>query len=352
MHEQDTPSLGRAGRPKGAGGQGEPAAVGAQERALRALAGASHPRDAVEAVEYLRASLWQNMLAALREPSAADVAGLADRVAQLCSTLLSASLAGPAGARADGPESARAGGLELPKPDLELPERDAPATPAREGVVGEPAQAPRAHAATLAPPAPGVIVDERDRGSPAGQAPAPPMPASARAPATHPARHASTAGGGGFAVRDERAGQADAAPWIAAISRRLRVFEQDHRPFAVLLLELRELDRLRAALAPQELDRLSADVARAISELLAGAGEEPIAQGPGRYWLIAPARDAAAARELARRITDPLPGRVEAAASVLVGVAVCPGNARSAAGLAAHADVDLYAARRPLAARA
>jgi sarcosine oxidase gamma subunit len=293
------------------------------------------------------------MLAALREPSAADVAGLADRVAQLCSALLSASLGGRDGARADGARPARAGDFELRERDLELPERDTPAQPrAREGVAGEPARAPRAHATTPTPPGPGVVVDERDRLSPAAQAAAPPMPASARAQATHPARHTSTAGPSEFAVRDERAGQADAAPWIAAISRRLRVFEQDHRPFAVLLLELRELDRLRAALAPAELDRLSADVAQAITELLAGAGGEPIAQGPGRYWLIAAARDAAAARELAQRIGDALPGRVGAAASVLAGIAVCPGNARSAAGLAAYADVDLYAARRPLAARA
>ena len=137
MHEQNTPSLERVGRHSGAGGQGEPAAVGAQERALRALAGASHPRDAVEAVECLRASLWQNMIAALREPSTADVAGLADRVAQLCSTLLSASLGGPAGALVDGPESARAGDLELPSATSSLRSgtRRAPA-PAREGLGG------------------------------------------------------------------------------------------------------------------------------------------------------------------------------------------------------------------------
>ena len=334
MHEQDTPSLERAGRQSRADGQGESAGGGAQERALQALAAANHPREAVEAVESLRASLWQSMLAALRDPSAADVAALADRVAQLCSTLLSASLGAPDGPRA-GAEAARAG-------DTGPPADAAPASPLAAGQdAAGPEYAP-------APAGPGVIVDERDGGSPPPSLAAPAPAASAPAHA----RHASTAGGGEIAVRDERAGQAGAAPWIAAISRRLRDFEQDHRPFAVLLLELRELDRLRATRTPQELERLSADVAQAIAELLTGEGEAPIAQGPGRYWVIARARDAAGARELARRIADALPGRVGSAGSLLVGTALCPVNARSAAGLAAHADVDLYAARGPLAARA
>ncbi len=332
MQEQGTPSPERAGRHGRADGQGESAGVGAQERALQALAGASDPREAVEAVESLRASLWQGMLAAVRDPSAADVAALADRVAGLCSTLLSASLRAPDGAPAR-PQDAGAGGTE--------PLGDAAPVPPRTGWqdLGRPGYAP-------APPGPGVIVDERERevGIPASVPP--PLGAASRAHA----RHASTVVGGEIAVHDERAGQA--APWIAAIARRVREFERDHRPFAVLLIELGELDRLRAALTPHELERLSADVAQVIAELLAGEGEAPIAQGPGRYWLIARAMDAADARELARRIAAAVPGRVAAAGSLLVGIAVCPVNARSAAGLAAHADVDLYAARGPLAARA
>ena len=243
---------------------------------------------------------------------------LADRVAQLCSALLSASLDGPA--------------------------RAVPAPPTAAHDAGEPTGAAPARAAMPARQGSGAIVDERDEDfqAPAAASAIAPL---ARARAAHGARHSATADGGEIAVRDERAGEPGAAPWIAAISRRLRGFELDRRPFAVLLLELRELDRLRAALAPHQLDRLSAEVEQAIAELLAGEGEEPIAQGQGRYWLIAPARDAAAAGELARRIGDALPGRVGAGASVLVGIAVCPVHARSAAGLAAHADVDLYAAR-------
>jgi predicted signal transduction protein with EAL and GGDEF domain len=70
---------------------------------------------------------------------------------------------------------------------------------------------------------------------------------------------------------------------------------------------------------------------------------------------VLPATDGAGARALAAQISEALQAGAEtpaAAGGVLAGIAVCPWNARLPAALAAHADVDLYAARGPLAARA
>jgi GGDEF domain-containing protein len=143
--------------------------------------------------------------------------------------------------------------------------------------------------------------------------------------------------------------------WIAAIERRLERYERDRLPFAVLLAELVDLDRLRQAEAPEEVARLTGLAEAALSAQL-GPGDALVRESPGRYWLLAPETDAAAAAALAERLA----GAVRSAAghrgvplALAAGVAACPGDGVSAAQLASQAGVALYAARacgRPVAA--
>ncbi len=298
------------------------------ERALRALAAACDARAAVAAVEELHDALWGGMLAALREPSAEEVAELATRLAHLSAALLGASLAegrrGPGAARETGE---RAGQRE-------------PVARAQEP--GVPLAEPRGR---------GWIVDERATGHAPPES-EPPAESRWAGPTVQAARGAPPLPAmalGEIALRDERAHAAGAPAWLGVIARELRRFELDHRPFAVLVLELRDLERLRIALAPQELERLGEALEQAITETLPAGVEPPVAQSPGREWLLLPGCDGAAARAVAERMVAAVRVRVPAApGGVIGGVAVCPWNGRTVPALAAHADVDLYAARRPL----
>lgn len=194
-----------------------------------------------------------------------------------------------------------------------------------------------------------------------------PSPAAAAEPARAPAAAgASAPAPAKIEIRDRRAEIADQQrelqqrqdgpdPWIATIERRLERHARDGLPFAVLLLELADLDRLRDAEPPRELARLTAPVEAALAAELRPA-DALIGERPGRYWLLAPETDAAGARALAGRLVD----AVRRAArhrgvplQLAAGVAGCPGDGLQAARIAAQADVALYAARaagRPLAA--
>ncbi len=190
-----------------------------------------------------------------------------------------------------------------------------------------------------------VIVDERGasaqqvRGEPArsGQAAeperpsGPPVPPSAQtAPEPLPPPPALPFAPS-IAARDARQGP---AAWIRSIGGQLRAFEQDQRPFSVLLIEM-----LEPAAA------LDAEAAtRALQERLGQwRGLTLTREGPGRYWLLAPGADRAGAESLRDLVSSP---RGEARGGpVAVGIALCPEDGRDAAGLAAHADLDLYASR-------
>jgi hypothetical protein len=92
----------------------------------------------VRDVEALRSVLWQAALAALDEPSLAQVAELADRLAFVCASLLAAALAGR--------QPASAGGADLP---------GAPAVRGREQILySSPPLSPGGRGA--------VLIDERD----------------------------------------------------------------------------------------------------------------------------------------------------------------------------------------------
>jgi hypothetical protein len=159
----------------------------------------------------------------------------------------------------------------------------------------------------------------------------------------------------GIEIRDERREQGP-APWIAAIARQLESYERDGLPFAVLLAEFRDIERLRLETPPAELVALCGALERVLAAELRGAESREHAhwtgsltrQRPGRCWLLAPESDRRSARARADRLARALPSAVghrTPPIEVLFGIAVCPQDGRQAATLAAHADIDLHAAR-------
>jgi GGDEF domain-containing protein len=162
----------------------------------------------------------------------------------------------------------------------------------------------------------------------------------------------------GIQIRDERREQAHATreqgPWVASIERRLERYERDRVPFAVLLLELADVERLRHSELPGEVARLTGLVETVLANELRPA-DTLTRESPGRYWLLTPQADALNARALAERLAEAVRDNVshrKAPLALAIGIALCPADGRRAAVLAAHADMALYAARsagRPLA---
>jgi GGDEF domain-containing protein len=326
----------------------------ASARKLAELAGAGDAASAVRAVEALREVVWEALLEELRDPSARQVADLADRLAYVCATALTATIVTVAAERAAtvaDPAASGQGGLDGASPGPRGP----------------------------------VLVDERDEmpvARPAGAAPtsehADPEPAqvqpfpwelapfaspepsrTAEAPISRYPGDAAAAGGarsearaGGFTrraraepeieIRDER-GEDGPAAWIGSIGSQLEQFRQDGLPFAVLLVDLFDLERLSHVALPEE----SSAVTREIEAALAPVGSLT-RERAGRYWLLAPETDGLAARMLAERLVRSLRAVVRRRGMALpfaVGMAVCPEDGRDAAVLAAHADVGACDAR-------
>ena len=136
-------------------------------------------------------------------------------------------------------------------------------------------------------------------------------------------------------------------PWIAAIERRLERYARDRAPFALLLVELADVERLRHAELPGEVSRLTGLVEAALSAELRPA-DSLTRESPGRYWLLAPETDSGAATALAERMASAVRGAAShrgASLQIAVGIAVCPVDGSQAVVLAARADIALYAAR-------
>jgi len=147
-------------------------------------------------------------------------------------------------------------------------------------------------------------------------------------------------------VRDERAEHAPSV-WVAAIERRLERHRRDREPFAVMAIELVDIERLRHAELPGEVARLTSLVETALAGELRPA-DSLMRESPGRYWLLAPETDSDGARALAARLDAAVDGAAShrgAPLRVAVGIATCPADGLAAGTLAAHADVALYAAR-------
>jgi hypothetical protein len=275
------------------------------------------------AAEALRRVLWEAAVEAVPRArsdtrAARRLLDAGDAIAAACAELLAAELDADADAGAD------AGAVER-APAVETPVGAAPGTRAS----GQPV----------------VIIDEAHGAAPgARRVPEPPVaaPVSGDAPLVADSRRASVSHeeshpapvapfAPSIAARDARQGP---AAWIGSIGAQLEAFRQDGRPFSVLLIEM-----LEPAAA---LDAESAT--RALQERLGQwRGLTLTREGPGRYWLVAPGADRAGAESL-RDLVE-LPRGEAKGGPVAVGIAHCPEDGRDAAGLAAHADLDLYASR-------
>ncbi len=188
-----------------------------------------------------------------------------------------------------------------------------------------------------------VLVDDLVPAGPAGEVPlAPSAPPGQALPEIE--------------IRDERGEEASLEPrhnervpaaWIGAIERRLERYERDRMEFAVLLIELADVGRLRHAELPGEVSRLTGLVEAALASALRPA-DTLTRESPGRYWLLAPETDSEGAGLLAERLASAVSRAAShrgAPLAVAVGVAMCPKDGRESAALAAHANVGLYAAR-------
>ena len=145
-------------------------------------------------------------------------------------------------------------------------------------------------------------------------------------------------------IRAARAG--DGPLWIEALERQLADGGRSGHRFALLLVDLDAADRLRLAAAEEAADAF-ARIGRAVREHVRRA--DVIAhEDDGRVWVIAGDTGRTGAAALALRIADavesaaPLHG---AALTASVGIAIYPDDGREAAGLTAHAEEGMFAAR-------
>jgi GGDEF domain-containing protein len=267
---------------------------------------------AARAAQMLSEALWEALHEELSDPHAQRVTELSEQLGEV--TAIVASLArADAGVReapVTPPGSPAPPGPVQPEPRLVRPMYEDP--PAEEfAPPREPLQAQSA-------PSPAVLVDElAPEGSPE------------------------------IEIRDVRGGEDGPAAWIGSIGRRLERHRQDAAPFAVLLVELVGIERLRHAEPAEELARMTNQVEDALTRGLRPA-DSLTRESPGRYWLLAPQTDMRGAQLLAERIARAVrssAGHRGAPLEVAVGIAVCPDDGRQASELAAHADVELYAAR-------
>lgn len=273
------------------------------------MTGARSAADLVRALELLRGIVTEALLDELQEPSSRQTADLCERVAHVCSVVLAVALAAEPGAGPGAPRGYREGAM-------------APAGRAAEASGPPPAAEPVAAARTEPP----LIVDELEHPRTAASV----EPSVTRAP---------IAPEQAIAIRDRRREQAP-PEWLEAIARELERHEPRQLPFAVLVVELSDLERLRLQSTPAQL----ADDLAWMERVLAGAGTV-IRERPGRCWVLASGADRRAARLLAEGLAASLAGDAGRHLQTLIGIAVYPADGRHAAALAAHADVDLIAAR-------
>jgi GGDEF domain-containing protein len=336
---------------------------------LAAMTGAGDGATAVEAVEALRGVLWEALLGALVEPPARLLADLSDRLAYVCACALAASIGATltsatltsatplSDIATDGMSASAQAEREVPgrgattKSDEGSPFAGAVIVDEREdvrlarghGSIGSPirssSSAQQGRASEAERP---LSWDESPPIAPAGS------PARARQLASEAAPATPGAAGEEIEIRDER-GEEGPSAWIGSIGRQVTRFEHDRHPFAVLLVELLDIEQIGSRESVAELSRLSGQVQDVLAaELRTVHSGSLTRERPGRYWLLVPETD----RGTAQRLLERLAGAVAASVSyrgapleVAIGSAFGPEDGLRAPALAAHADVGLYAAR-------
>jgi GGDEF domain-containing protein len=134
-------------------------------------------------------------------------------------------------------------------------------------------------------------------------------------------------------------------PWRPSIDKRLKRHASDKLAFAVLAIEIDDLQRL---LATGEEAIEAIELAEwAISATLR-PGDVLVREHSGRYWLTAPETDELSARILGEQLAVAVADAAKhhgVPLTVSIGIAVCPQHGIEAHELAAHADEAVFAAR-------
>jgi GGDEF domain-containing protein len=312
---------------------------------------------AAQAAQTLSEVLWEALQEELGDPRSQRVAELSEQLGELVAIFASLAHADarvrempiPVVEQGPGPEPSSRAAWESRIATTrvtynEPPVNEPPGEKYSEPPAEEPAP-PRESPMTQTSPSPAVLVDEL---APPTTPTTPTTPTASTAPRVSTAAESHAQRAPQIEIRDERGGE-DGGPaaWIGSIGRRLERQRQDGSPFAVLLVEIVGIERLRHAEPPEELARLTNQVEDALARGLRPA-DSLTRESPGRYWLLAPQTDVAGGRLLAERIARAVrssAGHRGAPLEVAVGIAVCPDDGRQASALAAHADVELYAAR-------
>jgi hypothetical protein len=319
---------------------GEGSAEGSRARdsvapGLAAMVGAPNARAAVAAVEALRGVLWEALLEDVapvygERAGARLIADMADRLSFVCARLLGSAVESLQQAVAHGP-------AEEPAPHARVEPSGALS---RAVIVDERSEDVSAVPERLAPTAAPRPVQHDER--PLSWDESPPVP-----PGSASAE---------IEIRDERVDDGAAAR-IGSIARWLQRYASDRKPFAVMLLEPMDIELLRDL--PGELARVDGELGQMLERTLGPAAVAlPAAlsetapsytrESPGRYWVLAPRGDASAAAALCERLVRGA-GRISGVRGLPLelafGTAMCPQDGREPSALAAHADVDLYAAR-------
>ncbi len=297
---------------------------------------------AARAAQTLSETLWEALHEELTDPRAQRVVEFSERLGEVAATV---ALLAQVQDRA--PEASA-----LPvEPGYVEPESRVARMPHDEPPADEP-PLPWEPSATLKARSAAVLVDELAPAAPVLEepyvAPAAPESKTHRPPAdvqlgeSGRLRQAPPE----IEIRDVR-GEEGPAAWIGSIGRQLERHEQDSSPFAVLLVELIDIGRLRHAEPLEEVSRLTGQVEDALARELRPI-DSLTREGPGRYWLLASQTGGTGAQILAERLARAVRSSANHRGTpleVAIGIAVCPDDGRQASALAAHADVGLYAAR-------
>ena len=301
---------------------------------------------AARAAHELSDVLWESLHEQLRQPHAADVQALSERLVEVSSTVAllagatstapGAATTGPAGAPSvptDPPAAVHAGDARSsdsppaadasPATFVERRVPPAPSTPA------SPAPAPLQSIPTHGGPYTFTkLVDER-----AQAAPSPPLAS------VEPIQSE-------IEIRDVRREEGPSA-WVSSVGRLLSRHADDGLPFAVLLVEIVDVAHLERSETPHDLHGLVAQVESALGRGMR-ATDRLSRETLGRYWLVAPETNGTGARMLAERLARLV--RTSAThrgvpMEVAIGIAVCPDDGTEAPALAARADLGVYSAR-------
>jgi GGDEF domain-containing protein len=335
--------------------------VGSGRAALGAsagrLTGARSPAALAAGVEALRAVAWRALRTELRDPAPELVADLSDRLAYVCARVAAASLAAPL-ADVPGRDGPLADVLAAAAPAVERRPDPAPAAPDAPAAAPD----PEPEAAPEPPPAPpeGVHVVDLPSAPPADEDPL--MSLAQELAAAPPTGIAGALPDAAFASRPDgptvtRVRSVDTTwddsaqsgpPWLAAVGRRLERREHDGLPFAVLVVEIDDLDRLLASQTGREVAFALEAAERGLTAELAPA-DLVVRERLGRWWLTSPDRDLAAARDLGLRVAAAIARATAAnpavALAASIGLAVCPDDGESLDALAGRADEGMFAAR-------